>query len=216
MKKVWPVIHIKNCEIALQNAQIAHDAGCHGIFLISMDNQDEKIDPIGLKIRERIPKLEIGVNYLSLLADEAVNRSLSNGWNATWVDDSGIHSTNVEEIALTCAELITNHQFFASIAFKYQRVDPKPPIAALHAQKLGMIPTTSGDATGSAPDVEKLKNISEVLNGTRLAVASGITPDNVTELSPYVTDILVATGISLDFYRFDADKLKALMNNLTS
>ena len=46
-----------------------------------------------------------------------------------------------------------------------------------------------------------------------LAVASGITPENVAEYKKNVDLFMVATGINIegDFYNIDANKLKKLM-----
>jgi len=73
----------------------------------------------------------------------------------------------------------------------------------------GFIPTTSGSATGKAPQLAKIISMSQ--HGV-LAVASGMTPDNVSDYAPYLSHILVSTGISLDEYRIDPDKLKRLIS----
>ena len=43
-----------------------------------------------------------------------------------------------------------------------------------------------------------------------LAIASGITPENVLEYVAYVDYFLVATGISRDFHHLDPEKMAAL------
>ena len=96
---------------------------------------------------------------------------------------------------------------FASVAFKYQAEDPNPSLAAQLAQSAGFIPTTSGAGTGKAPTVEKIASMYEATGGL-LAVASGMTPENIAQFKPYLSHVLVSTGISKDEYHFDLDKLE--------
>ncbi|MCD8309993.1 MAG: hypothetical protein LUB83_02070 [Prevotellaceae bacterium] len=50
--------------------------------------------------------------------------------------------------------------------------------------------------------------------GASLAIASGITPQNVTDYLPYVDYYLVATGISDSFTEINPDKLRQLLANV--
>jgi hypothetical protein len=215
--QVWPVIHLRSLDLGIENAQITADSGCPGVFLISMDGNDESIDPIADSIKTRLPNLLVGVNYLTKTAEAAIARSLKAGHHATWADGAGIRSDEDSALPARCAALLAgrkDHQFFASFDFKYQRKDPNPPRAARMALDLGFVPTTSGMKTGSAPVPAKLAAIRDEIGiEAPLAVASGITPDNVASLGPYLSHILVATGISRSFYEFDADLLGTLMRN---
>ena len=107
------------------------------------------------------------------------------------------------------------HLFFGSVAFKYQPEDMDPPEAARRAIGLGMIPTTSGVATGSAPPAEKLFEIRHGIGPwAPLALASGMTPDNAYELGRFLTHALVATGISESFYEFSEPLLARFMEQV--
>jgi predicted TIM-barrel enzyme len=97
-------------------------------------------------------------------------------------------------------------QVFGSIAFKYQPLEADPPLAASNAAGVGMIPTTSGAATGRPPTLEKIVSMSEATGG-RLAVASGMSCENITAFSPHLSHALVSTGVSLDDYHFDVKVL---------
>lgn len=44
-----------------------------------------------------------------------------------------------------------------------------------------------------------------------LAVASGMTPENIAEYTRYLGAVLVATGVSVDDYRLDPAKLDAFV-----
>lgn len=213
--QVWPVIHIRSADQALRNAARAEMAGCDGVFLIHMDGDDEAIDPIAEQIRIHHPALPVGVNYLSLGALHGLERSLARGWDATWSDRPGVRSDYLSEEAKAIGVLLSrhpDHRYFGSVAFKYQPLDPHPGEAARMAGALGMIPTTSGAATGSAPETGKLAHIRAAIGPGPLAVASGITPDNLAELGRYLSHVLVSTGIGRDFYEIDPGKLEHLMS----
>lgn len=212
--QVWPVIHIRSGEQALRNAARAEMAGCDGVFLIHMDGEDEAIDPIAEQIRIHHPNLPIGVNYLSMGALHGLERSLARGWDATWSDRPGVRSDELTDEAKALGVLLArhpDHAYFGSVAFKYQPEDPHPADAARMALALGMIPTTSGQATGAAPTLEKLAAIRQSIGAGPLAVASGITPDNLAELGVHLSHVLVSTGIGRDFYEIDPARMERLM-----
>lgn len=212
--RIFPVIHALDFDQCLSNAKIAHEAGTAGVFLIQMDGQDELLDTIGQGIRQALPGLKIGVNYLSMAAFPALERGMGQGWDASWSDNPGVRSEGISDEAKRISELLAhhpNHLYFGSVAFKYQRKDPDPGQAACRAQTLGMIPTTSGEATGYAPTHDKLALIRQTMGSGALAVASGITAENLPQLGPYLTHILVATGIGQDFYHICPEKLGRLV-----
>jgi len=76
--------------------------------------------------------------------------------------------------------------------------------------------TTSGVATGHSADLEKINTFRRACGDSPLAVASGITPENVKQYIPMVDAVLVATGINFkdDFYNIDPVKLALLMENI--
>lgn len=83
------------------------------------------------------------------------------------------------------------------MAFKKQRVvSPEHyGLSASIATSFMDVVCTSGVKTGSAPDLEKIKSIRQGCGRDRvLAIASGITPENVIDFLPYANCLLVATG----------------------
>ncbi len=179
--QVWPVIHLSTPELAFRNADIAQRCGAAGVVLIHMDGQDDAIDPVAFKLKRRHPGLKVGVNYLSLPAPVALVRSLGLGLDATWTDRPGVRSAGADESVEAVTPVLRmnpGHLFFGSVAFKYQLPERDPARAAVRAHGLGMIPTTSGPATGVPPSPEKLYGMRKALGDAPLAVASGITPDN--------------------------------------
>jgi hypothetical protein len=107
---VWPVIHMVNASLALENARIAARCRAEGVFLIQMDGDDALLDPVAAEIRRTIPGLKVGVNYLSLPAELALTRSLALGYDATWTDRSGVRSDGVTDAAcLSIAPMLRAH-----------------------------------------------------------------------------------------------------------
>ena len=215
--QVWPVIHVASPSQSIECARIAHGCGCTGIFLISMRGKDDPLQDIGAGIRSRLPDLKIGINYLTKQCDKALALNIENGFDATWTDASGVRSDIILPKAHAVRALIqTNpgHLFFGGVAFKYQEEDKDPPLAAKFALDYRMIPTTTGEGTGIAAPAQKLAGIRAAIGDAPLAIASGMTPDNVGELGAFLTHILVATGVSKNEHEFDEPLLRLFMERL--
>ena len=69
-------------------------------------------------------------------------------------------------------------------------------VAASLASHFMDVITTSGDATGVAANLHKIKAMRASCGNAAMAIASGITPANASKYIPYVDCFLVATGIS--------------------
>ena len=76
------------------------------------------------------------------------------------------------------------------------------------------IVTTSGVATGQAPNLSKVKIFRKACKGTPLALASGTTRKNASIYASYVDIFMVATGINIkgDFYNIETKALRELIN----
>lgn len=210
---IYPVIRYLDEATALRNAQLAFEAGCEGVFLIHMGGQDDLLEPAALAIKARWPEKRVGINYRTLPALDALRRNLRAGLDMTWTDDAGLNTLEdtaraAQLEALLCAH--PSHRLFGAAAFKYQVREPDPAAAALRGLRHRMVPTTSGAATGVPADLGQIRAMSVAVDA-RLALAGGITPENVLDYAPYLSHILVATGVAADFYRFDADKLRRLV-----
>lgn len=216
--KIYPVIHYHNLETTFANVDIAVQSGCDGVILIHMNAQDELLSPACRAIKEKYNNLFVGINRLSFHDDpsQGIYENLNCGADATWVDNSGIFNGKGSEKTDRLYNALGNsksHQLFAAVAFKYQKTDYKPNESAQLAFNLGFLPTTSGIGTGHAPEVQKIKEMGELVGRENLAIASGITPDNVALFTPYCANFLVSTGISKSFYEFDLQLTKALVEN---
>jgi hypothetical protein len=132
--------------------------------------------------------------------------------DGVWADDADVDNLGGAPQVCTTWKEETGWpgEYFGSVAFKVGPEVLHPERAAEVAQSVMDVVTTSGTATGVPPDVDKVRARRGALEGHRLAVASGITPDNVEDYLPFVDDYLVATGISRDFHTLDPAKVRAL------
>ena len=71
--------------------------------------------------------------------------------------------------------------------------------------------TASWSGTGRAAEVEKIMVMKKTLGDYPLAVASGITLDNIREYLPCSDCYLVATGISKSFDELDSGLVQRLV-----
>jgi len=216
---VLPVIHHRDEETTFKNAEVAFSEGCSGLFLISHTGDDSVIPELAARIKRQYPDKMIGINLLTQKAHVALRLSLAMGLDATWVDSPGITSAGPDDTALALFGVTANnpqHLLFASVAFKYQQEEPYPAVAAGHAARLGMIPTTSGSGTGEETPVEKVATMRNAIGDAPLAIASGVTPENALRYVDTVTYCLVATGIGSDFYTIDREKLRLLLSRSAS
>lgn len=211
--KVLPVIHILHEQQACEQAELLVNSGCDGFWLINHDGNDALTLSLAVALSERYLKHIIGVNLLSHSAESALNMTIKHSLKYLWLDSAGVHSTMADKALLNQQQQLSqqhNIQIFAGAAFKYQRPEPNPEQAAELAQSYGLTVTTSGTGTGLAADLNKIKSMSKVVNG-QLAIASGLTLDNLPDYHPYIEYALVATGLSLDEHYFDPEKLIAFV-----
>jgi uncharacterized protein len=212
MPKILPVVRLLDAEQARVQAELALDCGADGVFLISHRGEDKQVLQLAGQLRHRWTGRSssngqpawVGVNLLDtspLAAHEFASQLHLDG---LWLDAPGVNSHGPAKQALKLKDQMAIRpamSVFGSVAFKYQ-----PDESNRQAMALGMIPTTSGSGTGIPPSVEKIRTMSGATGGT-LAVASGMTPENVHIYAPMVSHILVSTGVSKDEHTFDAAKL---------
>ena len=206
---VYPVIHHLDAATTLEQADIAFEAKADGVFLISHHRNDSALVPLAHHIKAKYPDKQVGLNFLSQGPLKALDAVDIAGLDMMWGDYCGVTSGESEKLAHDLDirnDEIGMKKIFASVAFKYQAEDADPPLAARNAKIFGFIPTTSGAGTGEAPTVDKIKAMSAAVDGN-LAVASGMTVENIADYAPYLRYVLVATGVSLDDHHFDFERL---------
>lgn len=234
--RIFPVIHTSsNLKLNLEQIFTAYDGSADGVFLISHNLSAEKFSELIDKMdylavakykndpKKWPPDFHVGVNYLGVNSLPAAE--LFKPWmSMLWSDKSSIYLENLGGESKVAKEVIekiksTGHigsQFFGGLGFKYQ---PQPDYEELHrlisiaCSIDGYIVTTSGDATGSQPSVEKIKMFREIMPADkRLAIASGVSVSNVSSfIDAGATDILVSSSVN-DNDVLNLKKLKELVS----
>eukprot|EP00658_Telonema_sp_P-2_P066320 TRINITY_DN55367_c0_g1_i1.p1 TRINITY_DN55367_c0_g1~~TRINITY_DN55367_c0_g1_i1.p1 ORF type:complete len:509 (+),score=116.14 TRINITY_DN55367_c0_g1_i1:79-1605(+) len=221
---VLPVIHTLSAEQAIRNAQLAADAGCDGVWLINHDHGLEMLVPIIRRVRTAFPDMWIGVNFLAVplrggLPTLAALERSGTRVDGYWADDGQIDEHSQDQAVAAWTDEARGSSgwsglYFGGVCFKKQRVvhARDAGIAARVASQWMDVVTTSGVATGHAADLDKIDDMRAGINGTRpLAVASGITPQNLSSYSGKIDCAMVATGVATSFHELDKGKLMALM-----
>jgi len=213
--KIIPVIHHVDSKLTLEQAKIVSDSKAFGIFLISMTGDNEHLPMLAKVIKFRYPHLKLGTNLLGNTALETVKINLDFELDMSWSDEPILHGDNISPDAIEISEIIKNshHLFFNSVAFKYQKIDPKPEVSTLNSYNLGFIPTTSGEATGKAANLDKISKMAAALQVKKMGLASGLTPNNIKDYLPYIEYGLVSTGISKNFHEIEPKLLALMIDN---
>lgn len=210
--RIFPVIHHLDRETTLSEVMVAREYGADGVFLISHGGQDEELVNVAWEAQRRTEDFPVGINLLSQPAPVAALKAQEARLKMVWADDMGVDSNGLNDVGRAMQDFAARHkhiEFFASVAFKYQRHEKDPVQAALSARNAGFVPTTSGAGTGKAPSIDKIRSMATV---GRLAVASGMTPENVGLFAPFLSDILVATGVSRSEHHIDVGRLAAFVS----
>lgn len=214
MKYVQPVIHVRSWGQVSDNIQIAEKAGADGIWLICHGNGNfSDLLKIFYQAKENFPSLWFGLNFLDMHSLEAMSLVPSE-CDGLWTDNAEVFSSRAMKVSEIQRLRKWPGRYFGGVQFKYQKQFDDIE-AAKRAKKAGLdVLTTSGAATGSAPSIEKIEKLKETFEGP-LAIASGLTPTNVKNFS--VADyFMVATGVSVDFYRICPEKLSRFVEAVKS
>ena len=223
---VLPVIHVRDTAQAVRNVSLAMGEGAQGVFLINHDFPHADLLPIVAQVRQRFPALWLGVNFLGVTGRDAfpvLGELAAKGIevDAYWADDARIDErgeAQAEADAIAAARDASGWTglYFGGAAFKKQReVAPEDYArAAGTAARYMDAVTTSGVATGEAADLAKIADFRRGCGEAPLALASGVTPDNVALYGRLVDAVLVATGVNVpgDFYDIDPGRLRRLVS----
>jgi hypothetical protein len=213
---VLPVIHVVSQEQTLRNARVARDGGADGAFLLGHGRVgDEELLQIHQAVAAQMEGWWLGVNCLSFSVEE-VFRRMRDRVAGVWIDDALIDERSDEQpaaarIAAVQKEVGWKGLYFGGVAFKYQRPVRDPARAARLAAPWLDVVTTSGPGTGEAADPEKIRVMKEAIGDHPLAIASGVTPENVTDYLPYADCFVSATGVSYTFEELDPARVRALV-----
>ena len=216
-----PVVHPISRDAALEAIHIAHACGVRGVFLIDQGMHERDVLQLIREVRDRWPPLWIGLNLLSRSPTKTLTTTFNRGIliDGIWSDNADIDEREVDAPHTAAERFLTVRKaapwsglYFGGVAFKYQReVAPEDLSAAASAAAPYVdVLCTSGPGTGHAADVEKIRALRAGLGDHAMAIASGITPENVRGYMPYVQAFLVGTGIEQSLGVFDPAKIAAL------
>ncbi len=223
---VLPVIHVLDERQAANNIDIAMREGAQGVFLINHDFNFIELKPILVEIRQLYPSLWIGVNFLGVKTKDAFKHLSSLSQNGCeidgyWADNAGIDERVSLDKQVVAEEIKAAREasgwiglYFGGTAFKFQRFvdDQMLGTTAEYASQYMDVITTSGSGTGVAANIKRITDMRKGLGADKtLAIASGITPENVSKYASIVDCFLVATGISKDFHNFDPFLVRSLI-----
>lgn len=216
---VLPVIHVVDEDQVMRNIFVAQRAGSNGVFLINHKMIGRQFLDIYETAASRFPDFWIGINCLDLrpgeIFNEVVRRGLFN-LAGIWTDNAMVNEYSEDQSE---AEKISDLRqksgwkglYFGGVAFKYQPVVRELEKVTSLATRYVDVITTSGQGTGQAAEIEKIRRMKTAAGTKPLAIASGITPENVHQYLGLADCFLVATGISEDFVTLDPQRLRALI-----
>jgi predicted TIM-barrel enzyme len=214
-----PVVHPISRTEALAAVAVAHEQGVKGVFLIDQGMTERDVVSLAREVRTLYPALWIGINLLSRTPAEMLTAALTTPGtiDGIWSDNAGIDERVVSQRATVFGtdRRMTGWRglYFGGVAFKYQREIPTEHLGrvATSAAPYMDVVCTSGPGTGYAADVEKVRALRAGLGDHAMALASGVTPENVRGYMPYVQAFLVGTGIEKRLGILDPAKIEALM-----
>jgi predicted TIM-barrel enzyme len=225
---VLPVIHVLDAAQTERNIRIVKHRGVPGLLLINHDISVSEFLPVIRATRRRFPSLWMGVNFLGvtgLKAFPVLGELQRDGVrvDAYWADDARIDEMQPIDSQNEAAAIIDARRrseweglYFGGTCFKKQReVSPDyfEASARIAARWMDVV-TTSGVATGHAPELSKVEIFRRGVGDVPLALASGITPENASLFAADIDCFIIGTGINIDgdFYNFDPRKVERLMN----
>lgn len=219
-RALLPVIHVHDFAQMLRNVRVAFENGAHGVFLINHGSSSIQLLKWYHELRVIYPNVWIGINCLDLDVEQALT-IVPHSVSGLWVDsidirsdqpDPAFHARRYRQIQQSLVQKWKG-LLFGGVAFKYQPSFGDPAEEASIAAPFVDVITTSGDGTGIAPDAEKIRRMKAAVPNKPLAIASGVTPENIQDF-PDANYIMAATGISDSFTELNPTRVRALADQI--
>lgn len=219
---ILPVIHVINQHQVRTNADRAIEAGADGIWLINHHEHvtGQKLVDYADMLTGVYPDLWVGINRLDEPSRNAFY-GLTSAVKGVWTDNAQVDERKAAREQNAAVSIMSARDrshfrgvYFGGFAFKGQRLVTDLGAGARIATSFMDVVTTSGPQTGTAPSTEKVQSIRDAIGDFPLAVASGISPENVHLFRPYVDAFIVATSIITprsELELFDPARLRALI-----
>lgn len=212
--EIIPVIHMTRDTQVLANVELCLQCGIEKVFIINhMVGADELIK-CAHTIKHYVPKLWVGLNMLGIKAERALK-----------IKYGRFPNCKAERVVdgLWCDERITQNEIlnkefegmvFGGVAFKYQPQPSDLRQACEEATRFTDVATTSGAGTGQPADIQKIKSMREYLGEHPMAIASGVSIDNIDSYKGLANYLLVATSITDKNEMIIKEKLSELKSKL--
>lgn len=219
-RALLPVIHVRDFAQMLRNVRVALENGAHGVFLINHGSSSIQLLKWYHELRVFFPNAWIGINCLDLDVEQTLT-IVPHSVSGLWVDsidirsdqpDPAFHARRYRQIQEARVQH-WNGLLFGGVAFKYQPSFGDPAEEARIAAPFVDVITTSGDGTGIAPDAEKIRRMKAAVPNKPLAIASGVTPENIQDF-PDANYIMAATGISDSFTELNPSRVRTLADQI--
>lgn len=220
-KVLLPVIHPRHgVSGAMTAIEVAVDNGADGVWLINQGIDARALLGLLATVSRVHPELWCGVNLLGWGPSDVLGELANpNDLRGIWSDDCGVDAMdpNVWTAAHnTWVGDTTRHGwnglYFGGTAFKTQApipFDNLGDVAWLAATFVDVV-TTSGPGTGMPADPVRVRAMRESLWDHPMALASGVTPENVGDYLPNVDAFLVGTGIESTVGVLDPSRVRDL------
>lgn len=222
-KQIWVVGYTNGTvEDALRDLETTFENG--GDAIVYEGGDYRKLDQVLTEVRKKYPTKVIGVNYLGAYVSYIETFELAKKHNCqiAWTDYSGVDLiTEAPEMSLhdIDARKPAGVFYVSGIHMKYLTLrDPNKSIEKSARQAMGWMDgiTITGPGTGQATNPEKARRTRAVIGDHPMGAASGVSPENVASLIPYIDYMLVNTSIADSNRRIVPEKLKALRDAITA
>jgi hypothetical protein len=212
--RIYPVIHVNDITNVVQEVAKARRHEVDGVFLIDHDADDERLLGAIDRVASYHGDVFVGANFIRRSLDAAL-RVLCATFGPSDLPLQAIWTDSVDFETLPRYRRADGWDglYFGGVAFKYQEFVPTDELeaAGVAVRDFVDVAVTSGTGTGKAADPERIRALRRGLLSCPVAVASGVTPENVGDYLGLADHVLVASGIAGDHGGIDESKLARLM-----
>ncbi len=225
--EIYPVVHINEVPEAVEQSQAALELGADGVYLIDHENATtDVLFETFQKLRDEQPDAFIGVNALCLANSASLFKAFLKAKNqglidtmpdGAWVDDC-LPSASETDTLRNITPSLAGIRYLGGIAFKYTDLYSADPVESANLVKQLSyyvdVVTTSGAGTGRPPSPEKISAMKAAAGHQPLAVASGVSVENLDNYNGDIDQLLVASSVETTPGSgvFDQTKLQDLID----